>query len=127
MTVLDARRRATRQDIIRALDLWKNYLVKSEEYIPFQQRSEDLNIERIRVLKGAMSDYTRFNPGGPQSEIFQHPRFGPLQREFNIPMHYTPPAYFFKEVEANLGALFKYRLCSVLSEFYVWSTVSLQL
>jgi hypothetical protein len=32
-------------------------------------------------------------------------------------MHYTPPAYFFKEVETNLGALFKYRLCSVW-EFY---------
>jgi hypothetical protein len=118
MTVLDARKRATQRDIIRALDLWKNYLVKSEEYIPFQQRSEDLNIERIRVLKGAMSDYVRFNPGGPQADNFQHPRFKPLQREYNIPRQYIAPAHFFKEVEANLGALFKYRLCSVW-EFYV--------
>jgi hypothetical protein len=64
-----------------------------------------------------MSDYTTFNPEGPQFDTFQHPRFGPLQREYNIPMHYKSPAYFFKEVEANLGALFKYRLCSVW-EFY---------
>ncbi len=117
MTVQDARKMATRQDVIRALHLWKNYLIKSEEYLPFQQRSEDLNIERIRVLKGAMSDYTRFNLGGSQPDIFQHPRFGPLQREYNIPMHYTLPAHFFKEVETNLGALFKYRVCSVW-EFY---------
>ena len=64
-----------------------------------------------------MSDYIRFNPGGPQPDIFQHPRFGPLQREYNIPLHYTSPAHFFEEVEKNLGALFKFRLCSVW-EFY---------
>jgi hypothetical protein len=110
-------RPATREEIVRALDLRKNYLIKSEEYIPHQQRSEDRHLERIRVLKGAMSDYTRFNPAGPQSVPFQHPRFEPLQREYNIPMHYKSPAFFFKEVESNLGALFKYRLCSVW-EFY---------
>jgi hypothetical protein len=70
---------ATREDTIRALDLWKNYLIKSDEYKPYQQRSEALNIERIRVLKGAMSDYTRFmsdytrfNPAGPPTSAFQH-------------------------------------------------------
>ncbi len=29
-------RAASREEIIRALDLWKNYLIKTEEYIPFQ-------------------------------------------------------------------------------------------
>jgi hypothetical protein len=28
-------------------------------------------------------------------------------------MHYRLPEYFFKEVESNPGALFKWRLCSV--------------
>jgi hypothetical protein len=64
-----------------------------------------------------MSDYTRFNPTGPQSVALQHTKFGPIQREYNIPMHYKSPAYSFKEVESNLGALFKYRLGSVW-EFY---------
>jgi hypothetical protein len=117
MTVHDARKKATQQDVIRALDLWKNYLVKCEDYLSFQKRSEALNIERIRVLKGAMSDYLRFNPGGPQPDSHQHQKFGPLQREYNIPLHYTSPAHFFREVETNLGALFKFRLCSVW-EFY---------
>jgi hypothetical protein len=45
-------RTATREDIIRALDLWKNHLIKSDEYKPFQQRSEDRNIERIMLTLG---------------------------------------------------------------------------
>ncbi len=71
-------RTASRAEITRALDLWKNYLIRSDEYIPHQQRSEERQLERIRVLKGAMSDYTRFNPAGPQAITFQHPKFGPL-------------------------------------------------
>jgi hypothetical protein len=103
MTVHDARKKATQQDVIRALDLWKNYLVKSEEYIPFQQRSEDLNIERIRVLKGAMSDYVRFNPGGPQADNFQiYPN--PVSDQINIPAAYATEftAYSIYSTEGKL-------------------------
>ncbi len=64
-----------------------------------------------------MSDFTRFNPAGAKSISFQHPRFGPIQREYNIPMQYRSPKYFFKEVEWNTGALFMWRVCSVW-EFY---------
>jgi hypothetical protein len=114
---MNANRTATREEVAKALELWNNILIKSEEYILYQQRSEDRHIERIRMLKGAMSDYTRFNPAGAKSKGFQHQRFGPIQREYNIPMHYRSPEYFLKEVETNPGALFKWRVCSVW-DFY---------
>ncbi len=76
--IMNANRTATREEIVRALELWKNVMIKSEEYIPYQQRLEDRHIEIIRVLKGAMSDYTRFNPAEAQSNGFQHSKFGPI-------------------------------------------------
>ncbi len=63
-------RTATREEIAKALELWKNVLIKSEEYVPYQQRSEDRHIERIRVLCAERSD-ERFHEVQPgRSKVY---------------------------------------------------------
>ncbi len=82
---------ATPQQITQALKLWKDRLIKSGDYVPLQHRSHKAYIEKIRILRGAMTDYTSFNPVGSQALTFNHGKFGPLQREYHIPLFYCEP------------------------------------
>jgi hypothetical protein len=48
---------ATPQQITQALRLWKDRLIKSGDYVPQQQRAHKAHIEKIKVLRGAMTDF----------------------------------------------------------------------
>jgi hypothetical protein len=110
-------RMGTREEIDRALESWRNTLIKSGDYVPQQHRSRSQHLEKIRVLKGTMSDYAKFNPTGLNSLTFQHGKFEPLQREYNIPMHYADPEKFFKAVQSDPNIVYMMRMCSVW-DFY---------
>ncbi len=108
---------ATPQQITQALKLWKDRLIKSGDYVPHQHRSHKAHIEKIRILRGAMADYTAFNPIGSKALTFQHGKFGPLQREYHIPLFYCEPEKFFTDVARESNILYNKRICSVW-EFY---------
>jgi hypothetical protein len=109
---------ATPKQITQALKLWKDRLIKSGDYVPQQHRSHKAHIEKIRILRGAMADYTAFNPIGSKALTFQHGKFGPLQREYHIPLFYCEPENFFKDVARESNILYyNKRVCSVW-DFY---------
>ena len=108
---------ATLQQITQALKLWKDRLIKAGDYVPYQQRSHKANIERIKVLRNAMADYTASKPMGSKALTFQHGKFGPIQREYRIPLFYCEPEKFFKDVARESNILYNKRVCSVW-DFY---------
>jgi hypothetical protein len=110
---------ATSQQITQALKLWKDRLIKSGDYVPHQHRSHKAHIEKIKVLRGAMTDYLASIPVGNPSEAltFTHGRFGPIQRDNHIPLFYCEPEKFFKDVARESNILYNKRVCS-LWDFY---------
>jgi len=110
---------ATPQQITQAFRLWKDRLIKSGDYVPHQQRSHKAHVEKIKILRGAMADFKASIPVNKPSEalMFTHARFGPLQREYHIPLFYCEPEKFFKEVARESNILYNKRVCS-LWDFY---------
>ena len=110
---------ATPQQITQALRLWKDRLIKSGDYVPHQQRAHKAHIEKIKVLRGAMTDFLASipldNPAGALT--FSHGKFGPIQREYHIPLFYCEPERFFREVAKESNILYNKRVCSVW-DFY---------
>jgi hypothetical protein len=66
-----------------------------------------------------MTDYLASIPVGNPSEAltFTHGRFGPIQREYHIPLFYCEPEKFFKDVARESNILYNKRVCS-LWDFY---------
>ena len=66
-----------------------------------------------------MTDFLASIPiGNPSGALtFSHGKFGPIQREYHIPLFYCEPERFFREVAKDSNVLYNKRVCSVW-DFY---------
>ncbi len=100
-----------------ALTTWKELLVSTRDYVPFQQRSFPAHENTIKRLKSAMRHYKEHKPPGEQCVSWDHNYFLELQKEYYIPQAYCDPEMYFKNLKKNSCFAYYNRPCSV-REYY---------
>ncbi len=67
------------------LKMWKDLLIQTKDYRPFQQRSQEENLKEVKILRTAMSDFRNFRLCGMDSLRATHSAFSGLQAKYSIP------------------------------------------
>ncbi len=107
----------SREDKQKALKLWKDKMLISNDYKPFQQRSEAEHKKEIRFLKSAMVDFRKMRIKGQAALRSDHASFRTIQSRYYIPRDFCMPEQFFREVRMDNNTLFWKRCCS-MQDFY---------
>ena len=66
------------------LKMWKDLLILTKDYRPFQHRSEEENLKEVNILWTAMSDFRNLKLLGMDTLHETHPAFAGLQAKYNI-------------------------------------------
>jgi hypothetical protein len=107
----------SREDKQKALKMWKDKMIVTEDYKPFQERTEEDHRKEIRFLKSAMLDFRLLKIKGPAALKTDHPSYRTIQTRYYIPKDFCMPEQFFREVQLNDNALYWKRCCS-MQDFY---------
>jgi hypothetical protein len=107
----------TREQKQEGLKLWKELLIQTKDYQPFNQRTEDENLKAVKVLRSAMSHFRSLRLSGMEGLRATYPEFRYLQEKYHIPGEFCMPADFFREEQLDYNVAYHKRCCSVY-DFY---------
>jgi hypothetical protein len=107
----------TKEQKQEALKIWKELLIQTNHYHPFNQRTEEENLKEVKVLRSAMSHYRSLKLSGMEALRATHPEFIYLQEKYNIPREFSMPEDFFREKQLDYNVAYHKRCCSVY-DFY---------
>ena len=107
----------SREDKQKALKMWKDKMIVTDDYKPYQKRTEAECKKEIKFLKTAMADFRMLKIKGPAALKTDHPSFRTIQNRYYIPKDFCMPEQFFREVQLNNNALYWKRCCS-MQDFY---------
>jgi hypothetical protein len=107
----------TREDKQKALKMWKDKMLTTDDYKPFHQRSEADHLKEIRFLKSAMVDFRKLRIKGQSGLKTDHVNFRTVQSRYYIPRDFIMPEQFFREVHLDHNTLYWKRCCS-MQDFY---------
>jgi hypothetical protein len=100
-----------------ALTTWKNLLIETRDYKPFNVRSTRAHAASIKALIAAMRNYKGTKPAGNQCLQWTHDTHVLLQQEYWIPQTYIDPEVYFTNLEKDVQFAYYNRPCSVY-EYY---------
>jgi hypothetical protein len=100
-----------------ALTTWKELLVSTKDYVPFQVRTLQAYESSIKLLKRAMLHYKERKPPGEQCVSWDHNYFRELQQKCYIPQAYCEPEVYFQNLKKDSCFAYYNRPCSV-REYY---------
>jgi hypothetical protein len=104
------------------LKMWKDLLIQTKDYRPFQHRSEEENLKEVKILRTAMSDFRNLRLFGIDTLRDMHPAFAGLQAKYNIPQEFCAPEELFREEQLDYNVLYYKRCCSV---YYFYNMLSI--
>ena len=107
----------SKEDKQKALKLWKDKMITSSDYMPFQERSEAEHMKEIKLLKSAIYDFRMLKIKGQAALQSDHANFRHLQSRYYIPKDFCMPEHFVREVRSNENTLYWKRCCS-MQDFY---------
>jgi hypothetical protein len=107
----------SREDKQKALKLWKDKMIITNDYKPFQQRSEVEHMKEIKFLKSAMVDFRKLKIKGQAALKSDHANFRTIQSRYYIPRDFCMPEQFFRDVRLDNNTLYWKRCCS-MQDFY---------
>jgi hypothetical protein len=97
--------------------MWKDLLIQTKDYRPFQHRSNDENLKEVKILRTAMNDFRNLKLCGVDVLRETHPAFAGLQAKCNIPQEFCSPEELFREEQLDYNVVYYKRCCSVY-DFY---------
>jgi hypothetical protein len=107
----------TREQKQEGLKMWKELLIQTKDYQPFNQRTEDENLKAVKVLRSAMSHFRSLRLSGMEGLRATHPEFRYLQEKYYIPGEFCMPTELFREEQLDYSVIYHKRCCSVY-DFY---------
>jgi hypothetical protein len=99
------------------LKMWKELLIQTKDYRPFQQRTNEENLKEVKVLRSAMNNFRSLKLSGIDSLRATHPDFRFLQEKYHIPGDFCMPEELFREEQLDYSIIYYKRCCSVY-DFY---------
>jgi hypothetical protein len=99
------------------LKMWKDLLIRTNDYRPHQQRSDEENLKEVKILRTAMSDFRNLRLCGMAGLQDKHSDFAGLQAKYNIPGEFCMPEDLFREEQLDYNVIYYKRCCSVY-DFY---------
>jgi hypothetical protein len=100
-----------------ALEIWKQLLITTKDYVPFHHCTEGENLKAVKVLRSAMSHFRTLRLSGMGKLRATHPEFFNLQEKYYIPKDFCLPEDFFREEQLDFSVSYTKRCCS-LYDFY---------
>ncbi len=97
--------------------MWKELLMQTKDYRPFQQRTQEEKLKEVKILRTAITDFRSLRLCGMDSLRATHPTFSALQAKYNIPGEFCMPEDLFREEQLDYSVLYYKRCCSVY-DFY---------
>ena len=86
----------SREDKQKALKMWKDKMIVTDDYKPYQKRTEAECKKEIKFLKTAMADFRMLKIKGPAALKTDHPSFRTIQNRYYIPKDFCMPEQFFR-------------------------------
>jgi hypothetical protein len=96
-----------------ALKSWKNLLVSTRDYVPFQTRTAQTHERSIKLLKRAISHWKDNKPPGLQCISWDHDYFREAQQEYYIPQAFCDPEIYFQSLKKDPCFAYYNRPCSL--------------
>ncbi len=81
--------------------MWKELLIQTKDYQPFNQRTEEENLKEVKVLRSAMAHFRALRISGIEGLRAMHPEFCYLQEKYHIPGDFCIPAELFREEQLD--------------------------
>ena len=107
----------TREQKQEGLKMWKDLLIQTKEYRPFQERTEEENLKEVKFLRAAMSNFRLLKLQGMDSLRDEHSEFEYLQEQYYIPRTFCMPEELFREEQLDYSVVYYKRCCSMY-DFY---------
>jgi hypothetical protein len=83
----------TPQQKLEALKMWKDLLIETKDYVPYQHKP----YKNINFLSNAMKGFRESKLKGLKAMQWEHGQFGPIQHAMHIPKVLCMPDKFFEE------------------------------
>jgi hypothetical protein len=107
----------TREQKQEGLKMWKDLLIQTKDYRPFQENTEEENLKEVKFLRAAMTNFRLLKLKGMDSLQHEHSEFQYLQDQYYIPKTFCMPADLFREEQLDCNVLYYKRCCSIY-DFY---------
>jgi hypothetical protein len=107
----------TKEQKQEGLKMWKELLIQTKDYRPFQPSSDDEKLKEVKVLRSAMAHFRSLRLSGIDALGAPHPDFRFLQEKYHIPGEFCMPADLFREEQLDYSVIYYKRCCSVY-DFY---------
>ena len=107
----------TREQKNKALKMWKDLMLTTNDYLPSRERTEAGHVKEIRFLKTAMLDFKMMKLKGLAALKSEHELYSTVKGRYFIPKEFCMPDQFFQEVARDRNVLYWKRCCSVM-DFY---------
>jgi hypothetical protein len=111
----------TRAQKQEGLKMWKDLLIQTKEYRPFQERTEEENLKEVKFLRAAMSNFRLLKLQGMDSLRHEHSEFGYLQEKYYIPKAFCMPEELFREEQLDYNVVYYKRCCSMYDYYNMLS------
>ena len=108
----------TVEEINTVLNAWRAMLRSTGDYYPDKKKTPEEHLRDLKVLMGAKGSFNRGDDIAMtplEKHQWKHKEYGPIQRQYFIPLDYmAPDAFFdkFKNTDDNQIVYWK-RICSV--------------
>ena len=96
-----------------ALTSWKNLLVSTKDYAPFQAKAVKTHENSIKLLRRAIAHWKETKPPGLQCISWDHDYFRAAQRTYYIPQTYCDPEVYFQNIKKDPSFAYYNRPCSM--------------
>jgi hypothetical protein len=116
----------TGEEIYTVLNAWRAMLRSTGDYYPDKKKTPEEHLLDLKVLMGARGSFNRGddkNMTPLEKHQWKHGEYGPLQRQYFIPLDYMAPDEFFdkfKNTDDNQIVYWK-RICSIRNYYEMLS------
>ena len=114
-------RLATQEEIRISLEAWRAMLRSTRDYYPDKHQTNKQHLINLKVLMGARASYHKSVHSNPiAKEQWKHQEYGPIHRQYFIPLEYMDPHEFFQKFQENDDKQLVYwKRCCSMYEYYV--------
>ncbi len=105
----------TQEEISTVLNAWRAMLRSTGDYYPDKKKTPEEHLIDLKVLMGARTSFNKNVDTPLARQQWKHQEYGPLHRQYFIPLEYMAPDTFFdkfKNADDNQIVYYK-RICSV--------------
>ena len=106
----------TQDEINTVLNAWRALLRSSNDYYPDKKKTPEEHLVDLKILMGARGSFNRNVDMTPlERQQWRHQEYGPLHRQYFIPLDYMAPDTFFDKFKNTDDYQIVYwkRICSM--------------